>query len=398
MKYDVVIVGGGPAGATAVKWMAKRGVRVLLVEKNSDFAVKACAEGVTNLAFEAMGISPSEKIRAFRISGAWLYPPEASNAMYVPVEKVNLSGYVVDKRLLLRELVFEGMENGADVLMNAYVVDFLKKDGNKFSGVIVSRNGEYIKIHSKIVIVCDGVTGISRVLIGRNDRTLEPAYQYTMANVLLNDNNSIHIFFGRKYAPLGYLWIFPKDINVANVGLGARGVNLRDYLNKFIFENPSLFKDSSIIKVNAGVIDLSGQIDDPVMNGLMICGEAAGHVVPITGEGIGPSAVAGKIAGEVAVEALESNDFSKGFLKKYVQRFRSHRYSKMINVGLKARLLFENLDDKDLNNVFRILEPDDFIGIFNGDRNSYLQAMVKLLKSPAMMFKIAQVSYKLLGF
>ncbi|MGB9729068.1 MAG: NAD(P)/FAD-dependent oxidoreductase [Thermoprotei archaeon] len=391
MEYDVVVVGGGPGGVTAVKWIARHGVRVLLVEKNSDFAVKACAEGVTDLAFEAMGILPSEKIRAFRIDGAWLYPPEVSNAMYVPIEKVGLSGYIVDKRLLLREIVSEAMKSGAEVLMNAYAVDFLK-DGNKFSGVVVSHKGEYIKIRSKIVISCDGAAGVSRMLISsRNTRTLEPAYQYTMANVLLNDRNSIHIFFGRKYAPLGYLWIFPKDDNVANVGLGARGVNLRDYLNKFISENPDLFRDSSIVKINAGVIDLSGQIDDPVMDGLMICGEAAGHVVPITGEGIGPSAVAGKIAGEVAVEALESNDFSKGFLEKYVRRFHSHKYSKMINVGLKARLLFEKLDDKDLNNVFKIFDSSDFISIFNGDKSGYLQAVMKLLKNPIIMFKIARL-------
>ncbi len=173
--------------------------------------------------------------------------------------------------------------------------------------------------------------------------------------------------------------------------MGARGVNLRDYLNRFISENPDLFRDSSIVKVNAGVIDVSGQVDDPVMDGLMICGEAAGHVVPITGEGIGPSAVAGKIAGEVAVEALESNNFSKGFLEKYVQRFHSHKYSKMIDVGLKARILFEKLDDKDLNNVFKIFDSNDFISIFNGDKSGYLQAMMKLLKNPIIMFKIARL-------
>lgn len=390
MEYDVVVIGGGPGGATAVKWIAKSGARVILIEQNNDFAVKACAEGVTDLAFEAMGIPPSEKVHAFRVNGAWLYPPELSEAMYVPIEKVGLSGYIVDKRLLLREVVSDGIKNGAEVLMNARVIDFLR-DGNRVSGVIVSHNGEYIKIRSKIVIGCDGITGVSRMLIKRNHRTLEPAYQYTMSNVSLHDKHSIHIFFGRKYAPLGYLWIFPKENNVANVGLGARGANLHVLLDKFISGNPSLFKDSNIIKVNAGVLDLSGQVDDPVMDGLMVCGEAAGHVVPITGEGIGPSAVAGKIAGQVAIEALESNDFSKNFLRKYVERFRSHRYSKMIDVGLKARLLFEKLDDKDLNNVFKIFDSKDFINIFNGDRTGYLQAVMKLLKNPAMMLKIAKL-------
>lgn len=389
MEYDVIIVGGGPGGATATKWVALHGFRALLIERNNDFAVKACAEGVSELALEAMGVSPSEKIRAFKINGAWLYPPELSESMYIPIEKVGLAGYIVDKRLLLREVVSDAVRAGAEVFMNTNVVDILK-DGEKFNGVVISRNGEYMKIYSKVILLCDGVTGISRMFINRNGRVLEPALQYTMSNVILDDEHSIYIFFGRKYAPLGYLWIFPKGNNVANVGLGARGADLRVLLNKFI-TNFNMFKNSKVIKINAGVIDLSGLVEDPVRNGLIVCGEAAGHVVPITGEGIGPSAVAGKIASEVVKEAFESNDFSKKFLSKYVERFRSHRYGKMIDVGLKARILFERLSDEDLNNVFKIFDSQDFINIFNGSKIGYLQAVMKLLKIPNIMFKVTKL-------
>jgi digeranylgeranylglycerophospholipid reductase len=384
--YDVIIVGGGPGGATAAKWVASYGIRTLLIERNNDFAVKACAEGVTELGLEAMGVSPSEKIQAFKINGAWLYPPELSESMYIPIERIGLAGYIVDKRLLLRQIVSDAIKAGAEVLMNANVIDILN-DGRKFSGVVVSHDGEYIKIYGKVILLCDGVTGISKMFINRSSRTLEPALQYTMSNVLLDNDHDIYIFFGRKYAPLGYLWIFPKGNNIANVGLGARGVDLRVLLNRFIAQNPNMFRNSKVIKVNAGVIDLSGLVEDPVRDGLIVCGEAAGHVVPITGEGIGPSAVAGRIASEIIKEAFESNDFSKKFLSKYVERFRSHRYGKMIEIGLKARIFFERLDDKDLNDVFKTFDSQDFINIFNGNKIGYLHAVMKLLKIPNIMLK-----------
>jgi len=387
MEYDVIIVGGGPGGATAAKWTALYDLRTLLIERNNDFAVKACAEGVTGLALEAMGVSPSEKIQAFKINGAWLYPPELSESMYIPIEKIGVAGYIVDKRLLLRQVVSDAIKAGAEVFMNTNVIDILK-DGEKFNGVVISRNGEYMKIYGKVILLCDGVTGISKMFINRNSRTLEPALQYTMSNVLLDDEHSIYIFFGRKYAPLGYLWVFPKGSGIVNVGLGARGADLRVLLNRFI-TNSNMFKNSKVIKVNAGVIDLSGLVDDPVRSGLIVCGEAAGHVVPITGEGIGPSAVAGKIASEVIKEAIESNDFSKKFLSKYVERVRSHRYGKMIDVGLRARILFEKLNDEDLNNLFKIFDPQDFINIFNGNKTGYLHAVMKLLKIPSVMLKVA---------
>ena len=124
----------------------------------------------------------------------------------------------------------------------------------------------------------------------------------------------MQLHFGEHIAPGGFLWIFPKGNEVANVGLGVR--NSKEsayyYLTKFIKR-----LDATPVELNIGGVPISGPIDKTYTSGLMVVGDAAGHTDPITGAGIENAVTCGRIAGEVSVEAIGNEDTSNNYLKKY---------------------------------------------------------------------------------
>jgi len=169
----------------------------------------------------------------------------------------------------------------------------------------------------------------------------------------------MQVHFGRDVAPGGYLWIFPKGDGVANVGLGIR--NSKEtayyYLNKFIEKF-----DATPVELNIGGVPLSGPIEKTFDSGLMVVGDAAGQVDPVNGEGIENTVRCARIAGEIAVEAIEKGDTSSKYLKKYEDLWRLKLEKKFKN-SFKYRKLIDKLTDDDYNALAEFLEDKDLESI-----------------------------------
>lgn len=388
MEYDIVIVGGGPAGLMAAKTSASSNVNVLLIEKYMKFGVKPCGEGFLDMGFKIIGVSPKPKFIDTKVDGAWIYPPNSSKGIYISSKEAGISGFIVEKPRLLRFMASEAVESGADIMMGAEVID-ISRINDEFINLRVRRHGDLLNIKAKIVLGCGGTNCIiARRIFNIKRRDLIPAVQYKMANVNLDDKNAIYIWFSSKYAPSGYLWIFPKGDREANVGVGCKGKGIEERLRIFIKKHPDIFRKAKIVEIGSGVIDVSGPASEIVKEGIMICGEAAGHVVPLTGEGNGPSALAGKIAGGIASEAVVKDDISIIKLSEYPEKFKNEKYYRMIKVGLKIKPIFEGLSDNDLNELFSIISKKEFIKIFHGEDISALKFGLKLMRYPKFAIKL----------
>ena len=134
---------------------------------------------------------------------------------------------------------------------------------------------------------------------------LIPCIQYKMVNCRIEDASVLEAYVGQDVAPLGYAWVFPKNDETANVGLGVRGAPAKPYLDRFISNHPETFRNASIVEVQAAPVPVGGQIKKVAQEGVMVCGDAAGQVIPLTGGGIHTSIAAGKIAGELAGKAVD---------------------------------------------------------------------------------------------
>jgi digeranylgeranylglycerophospholipid reductase len=110
---------------------------------------------------------------------------------------------------------------------------------------------------------------------------------------------------------------------VANVGVGVRRIHSEPpiaYLKHFVESDPRL-KEAEIQGVIGGIIPTSGVIDNVVNDGVMLVGDAAGQLIPLTGAGVYTGIVAGRIAGEVSARAAREGEVSASRLSEYDRRF-----------------------------------------------------------------------------
>jgi digeranylgeranylglycerophospholipid reductase len=306
-EHDIIIVGAGPAGSMAARFAAEQGVSVLILEKDRDVGYPVrCGEAISKAGVEEF-IPSNDKWIAAKISKFSFNAPDGCEAI---IDFGN-AGYVLERRIFDYELARTAAEAGAEILTRAYVNGLLFNDG-KVSGVKYEHNGEQKEVKAKVVIASDGVE--SRV--GRwaglethiDFRDMESAVQITAANIPVNQN-TLYFYFGKDVAPNGYFWIFPKGHNKANIGLGVSGLigkkkSAQSYLDDFMNKH---YPDAPVLTKIAGGVPCSITLDKISGPGIMLVGDAARQVNPLSGGGIASGMIGGKIAGIIAGEAVKLN-------------------------------------------------------------------------------------------
>ncbi|MEM0342695.1 MAG: NAD(P)/FAD-dependent oxidoreductase [Thermoplasmata archaeon] len=327
--YDVVVVGAGPAGSMTAKWAAKGGARVLMIEKRQEIGSPVrCGEGISRAWLDSVGIKLDQKSLAWQVKGAKIVAPNGT-AFYLSEKMAgNEVGIVLDRVFFDKLLAKDAVKAGADLMLKTSAVGLLK-DGGKIRGVRVKSFGETKEIRAGCVVAADGFesqvgrwAGIDTSLAPRDITT---CLQYRLTNVDI-DPDYCEFILGSK-APGGYVWIFPKNEDTANVGLGLQLTKLKDrgevkkHLDKFIQGDARLRKGRPL-EIVSGAVSICAPIDRTVGDGILLVGDAARQIDPITGGGISNSCRAGKVAGEVLAKAAKEGDFSARSLQRYEKGWR----------------------------------------------------------------------------
>ena len=387
-RYDVVVVGAGPAGSVTAKTAAEHGLDVLLIERNPEIGVPVkCAEGASKEIEEFVSID--KKWICAEVRGANIYGPDGTKVV-LSGEKMEEVGYVLERRLFDKALAIEAARAGAEVRVKTEAYSVIEANGY-VKGVNVRSMGENTRVSANIVVGADGVESKIGRLAGINTR-LQPSdicvcAEFLMCDIELETDYS-EFFLGSEIAPKGYAWIFPKGGDCANVGLciggDVSGEKHRaiNYLKAFVRKR---FPDGKTMAEMYGAVPLSGPIYESVADGLILVGDAARHVNPLTGGGILYAMQAGKIAGDVIAKALQENNFSKDRLMEYDNRWRN-AFEKRLETGLKAKEFFFKLSDDDLNKLAHSLAG---VNIAEFSTTALLMELVK--KNPKMLFGLAKM-------
>jgi digeranylgeranylglycerophospholipid reductase len=356
-EYDVVVVGAGPAGAYAAATAASE-CDVLLIEKRQEIGDPVrCAEGVSKEGL-AKFLQPQERWIASNIASARIFSPDGT-VLEVSEELAGPEvGYVLERKIFDRDLAKQAAQAGADVAVRTRATGVIKENGC-ICGVKVRHLGESLEMRAKVVIAADGVESQLARWAGINTTLkpidLESCAQYLMANVDLVDDCCD--FYLGSAAPGGYAWAFPKGHQMGNIGLGALASKLQnkhpiDYLNAFAERH---FPDGQPVELNIGGVPVSNAARKTVADGLMLVGDAARHTDPITGGGIINALEGGRLAGEVAKQAVRVQDPSLKVLKRYEAAWRAS-FGKKLERNYKIKDIFVNLSDAELNKLIRSLE------------------------------------------
>ncbi|MFH1101795.1 MAG: NAD(P)/FAD-dependent oxidoreductase [Methanobacteriota archaeon] len=389
MKYDVVVVGSGPAGSVTAGYAAKAGANVLILERRTEVGVPVlCGEGISKNVDNFEMLKGTTRWIANKMDGARIYSPDGTRVTLAAERAGNETGYVTYRDIFDQTLAQTAMKWGAELQLNTNVTGLLMEKG-RIAGVTAQHFDEKIEINADIIVGADGVE--SRVGRWAGIKTtlkpidLETCAQYMLTNVDV-EKEFCHFYVGKKYAPGGYVWIFPKAKDVANVGIGVlaslseSGLALR-LLDTFIASHPGL-KHGQPLRLLAGADPVAEPVES-VRDHLVLVGDAARQVDPITGGGLTMSLEGGKIAGEVIGNAVNQHRFDRDFLSEYERRWQS-AYARKLKRNYMVKEIFLGFDDKTLNMLADSLKDYNFNEI-----NTLGLVKALVAKHPTLLMKLS---------
>ena len=355
-KYDVLVIGGGPAGALAGKTAAEKGLSALIVEKRPAIGAPVrCAEGIGKEALHEF-IDPDPRWISAEMTGASIVAPDGFVMKLGSEMAGSKVGYVLDRKIFDRELVWKATEAGCDVMVKSRAAAPILEDG-VVKGAKIAYAGKTTDVRADVVIAADGVESKFSRWCGIDTtvpvREIMSSVQYVMTDIDIDEHSTI-FYLGNDVAPEGYLWIFPKGKRSANVGIGisgkksGKGHRAKDYLDRFVKKT---FPDGKTIEYIPGGVSVCRPLDCTVADGLIITGDAARVVDPLTGGGIYNAMYTGRLAAEVAAFCIEKRDLSKKALMQYDKAWRESKMGKGIERNYHIKEYLIKLPDTKLNEI-----------------------------------------------
>jgi len=319
LRCDVLVVGGGPAGLVAAREAATadRGLDVLVLERDRSIGAPVrCGEGVGSQGIGEFIDPVGAPWVSRRITRVIFWAPDGTE---VRVAEGDV-GYVLDRTRFEPALAAEAGRAGAEILVGTEATG-LARDADGWHVRTAGPRGES-EVRARVVIGADGVESMVGRWAGLDTRVpardMESCAQYVVAGIDF-DPDAIYLHFGDEIAPGGYAWVFPKGEGVANVGLGivalqGRGRPAREWLHSYL---DSYFPTGVRTGYTVGGVIVHTTVKRTVTDGLLLCGDAAHMINPLSGGGIVNAMKAGRLAAQTAVAALAARDTSARSLQRY---------------------------------------------------------------------------------
>jgi geranylgeranyl reductase family protein len=346
--HDVAIIGAGPGGSATAHYLAQRGLRVLLLDKAKFPRDKTCGDGLTPRAvavLQDMGLVDDLKRVGHVIKRFEVFAPNRNSTRDVIAVQDGLPDFsLVVPRLLLDDRIRQrAVDSGAAFWPDAHVLDVKQGNGTQHVEIKVERDGKAEAHQARMAVIATGAntrllmhTGILK----RQPNVLVASRAYFEGVRGLSDIWTLR--FDDVPMP-GYGWVFPTGAETANIGVGyfkeGRNASAAEPFKRFIASPP--LREMLTQARQAGPVRGYPLRDDFLASPayaerVLIVGEAAGLVNPLTGEGIDYALESGRMAAQHLAGMFEHDDFSAQRHQAYDAALREH-FAPLFEFCIKVR-------------------------------------------------------------
>ncbi|HEX2908536.1 MAG TPA: NAD(P)/FAD-dependent oxidoreductase, partial [Phototrophicaceae bacterium] len=372
-------------GSAAALRAAQGGLEVLLVEKRQEIGVPVRCGEATDIETTQQFIALDKRWIHRQINKYDIYNT-VGDCVTVPPSSPTI---MLDRKVFDAALAQTAAQAGADLRVSATVTALLRDDNGHINGVRLKSMGQVREIRARLVVAADGVE--SQVARWAGLKTIPPladyyvGMQFTLTGMKdhLNPDHCEYHVGNETLAPGGYIWVFPKDEDTANVGLviaanQARLTSAQTWLERFVEQR---YPHAGILSVVTGGIPITGAIKKMVTDGLVVVGDAAHQADPLTAGGISLGMLGAEMAMQVAVPAIKRGDVSASVLRDYEELWQE-RFGKMHAALLAVRRILTRMDEADFNKLIALA------GRLPLETMSHAELVTQLLKAhPALLLE-----------
>ncbi len=353
-SYDVVVAGAGMAGALAATAAAKKGAKVLLLDRNDAKEAgkktnwgwvcgDAVAKSHVDFVEKELGVRLSSPELDTRVKGVYVLSPDMENKFMFEG-----AGYTLDRPKYARKMAGVAEKQGAEY-MPRHEVEGPIVEGGKIVGVFgKDADTRHFEVRAKVIVDALGIATTLRRKLPQNGfiekdvkiDDIESTGRYIAnfdivkgdINYYDPDNALIHL--NQRMAPGGYGWVFPKSRGRVNIGIGVEKNSLdkrnaklgrSDTLHKLIDEYVAWNTVLKNMRIDADdnngkgywSVTVRRQQDSMVCDNYIGAGDSMSMPNPISAGGIGPAMISGVLAGNAAASAAANNDTGTSALWSY---------------------------------------------------------------------------------
>jgi len=347
-RVDILVVGGGPAGAVAARRAAETGARVLLVDQEDGTSGDVrCTGLVSPRTREILGFTETSILREIR--RARVYAP---GGRVLEIASETTKGLVLDRAVLRRELFEKALEAGVEIRCPARAV------GASGGSVRVEAGGGAESIEAPVVIGADG----PRSSVASWFDLARPAQFLRASQAVVEGKGArpdgVEVFLGNQVAPGFFAWSVPAEEGRLRVGLAvAKETDPEPFLARLLarrFPGRVIARGGGLIPIGAPALTVG--------DGVLLVGDAAGQAKPSSGGGIYTGSLCASLAGEIAGYAALTGQVTCQTLEEYDRRWRK-ALGEELRFGLSLHQARTSLTDEAIDALVLALDEPSVLEV-----------------------------------